>query len=201
MRTTCWNCRGLDIDLTVRRLKEISRRYLSDIICLSETKQQDDYVRDIACDLGFPFSVTVPPIGLSGGLVVLWKHSVDVSVLFQSSNLVDCLVKYNETSFYFSFVYGPPNPSFRNDLWERLERIGINRRRKAWMILGDFNELLGNHEKEGGRQRPKASFQDFRRMIRNYDFTDLKSTGNRFFWAGKRGDHFVSCCLDRTMVT
>ena len=126
MRTTCWNCRGLGIDLTVRRLKEITHCYLSDIICLSETKQQDDRVRDVACELGFPFYVTVQPVGLSGGLVVLWKHSLEVSVLFQSPNLVDCLVKSNETSFYFSFVYGPPNPSFINDLWERLERIGIN---------------------------------------------------------------------------
>ena len=200
MRTTFWNCRGLGIDLTVRRLKEISRRYLPDIICLSETKKQNDYIRDIACNLGFPFYVTVPPIGLSGGLVIFWKYSVEVSVLFQSSNLVHCLMKSNESSFYFSFVYGPPNPSFRNDLWERIERIGITRKNLPWIMMGDFNELLGNNEKRGGRIRPEASFQDFRRMVRTCDFTDLKIIGDRFSWAGRRGDHFVTCCLDRTMA-
>lgn len=82
MRTTCWNCRGLGIDLTVRRLKEINRKYLSDIICLSETKQQDDYIRDKACELCFSNYVTVPPNGLCGGLVFLWKQDVDVAISF-----------------------------------------------------------------------------------------------------------------------
>ncbi|CAN6897163.1 unnamed protein product, partial [Brassica oleracea] len=45
-RIACWNCRGLGVDSTVRRLNEINRMYLPDILCLSETKQQDDYVRD-----------------------------------------------------------------------------------------------------------------------------------------------------------
>lgn len=174
MRTICWNCQGLGNDLTVRCLKEINRKYLPDIIGLAETKQQDSYIREKACELDFPNYVTVPPIGLSGGLVVLWKKSVDVSVLYHSPNLVDCYVKSNEASFHLSFVYGHPHPSFRNDLWERIERLGINRRNIPWLILGDFNDLLGNHEKIGGRIRPEISFQDFKRMVRQCEFTDLQ---------------------------
>ena len=37
-------------------------------------------------------------------------------------------------------------------------------------------------------------------MVRCCNFTDLKFTGNRFSWAGQRGDHYVTCCLDRTMA-
>lgn len=134
--------------MTVRRLKEINSKYLSDIICLSETKQQDDYIRDKGCELGFRNYVTVPPSDLSGGLVVFWKESVNMSIYFQSPNLVDGYVMSNGMGFYFSFVYGHPNPSHRNELWERLERLSTNRRGHPLFILGDFNELLNYNEKE-----------------------------------------------------
>ena len=37
-------------------------------------------------------------------------------------------------------------------------------------------------------------------MVRACNLTDLKSIGDRFSWAGRRGDHHVTCCLDRTMA-
>jgi len=117
----------------------------------------------------------VPSMGLSGGLVVLWKPSVHISVSFNSPNLVDCYVQSNEVGFNLSFVYGHPNPSHRNNLWERLERLAVNRNGQPWFILGDFNELLGNHEKIGGRIRPEASFRHLRQMVRTCDFTDLNN--------------------------
>ncbi|KAL0653987.1 hypothetical protein Bca4012_096678 [Brassica carinata] len=175
--------------------------YLPDIICLSETKQKDDYVRDVGAQLGFPFSSIVTPVGVGGGLVVYWKQSVQVSVLSQSCNLIDCKVISNEVSFYLSFVYGHPNPAFRHHTWERLMRCGLTRRNEPWFTLGDFNEIVGNHEKIGGRIRPKASFQDFRDMRRTCGFQDLQTLGNKFSWIGQRGNHRVQCCLDRTMAT
>lgn len=80
------------------------------------------------------------------------------------------------------------------------ERLAVNRRNEAWMALGDFNEILGNHEKSGGRIRSEASFTEFRAMMRNCAFTDLPTVGNRFSWAGKRGNEVVQCCLDRVMA-
>ncbi|WZZ00931.1 hypothetical protein YC2023_073259 [Brassica napus] len=201
MRTLSWNCRGLGSDSTVRRLKEIDRKYLPDIICLSETKQPDDYVRDVGAQLGSVFSVLVPPVGIGGGLVIFFKHHVQLSVISSSANLIDCKVSCNENQFYLSFVYGHPNQAFRHYTWEQLMRIGINRKREPWFALGDFNEIVSNQEKIGGRVRPEASFHDFGSMMRTCGFTDLQSVGDRFSWAGQRGSHLVRCCLDRTMAT
>ena len=83
---------------------EINQKYHLDIICLSETNQQDDSIRDVAAQLDFLFYVSVPPIGLSGGLVIYWKSHVQLQVLFQSSNLLDCKVQINGNSFYSSFL-------------------------------------------------------------------------------------------------
>ena len=191
MRTACWNCRGLGNDSTVRRLKEINRKYLLDIICLSETKQQDDVIRDVGAQLDCLNYVSVPPIGLSGGLVLYWKAHVQLQILFQSANLIDCKVHCNGSWFYYSFVYGHPNPSMRHHTWEKLDWLAINRRNEAWMVLGDFNEILGNYKKDGGRVRSEASFSNFKTMMRHCDFTDLPTVGNRFSWAGKRGNDLV----------
>lgn len=191
MRTTAWNCRGLGIDSTVRRLKEIHRQYLPDIICLSETKQQDDHIRDIGSQLEIPNYFSVPHVVLSGGLVIYWKQHVQLSVLSSSPNLIDCTVLYNGSSFYLSFVYGHSVPSMRHQVWERLERLAFQRRNEAWFALLDFNELLGNHEKLGGRIRSEASFADFRTMVRHCDFTDVSTISNRFSCVSKRGDDVI----------
>lgn len=45
------NYQELGIDSIFRRLKQINKRYLPDIICLSETKKQNEYVR--AVGIGF----------------------------------------------------------------------------------------------------------------------------------------------------
>jgi len=81
MNTPCWNCQGLGIDLTVRHLKEIRRKYLPEILCLLETKQGDDKVRDVCVDLGYDRSSSVPPVGLSGGVAVFWNSNVSLSVV------------------------------------------------------------------------------------------------------------------------
>lgn len=62
-------------------------------------------MRDKGCELGFSSLVTVPPVGLSGGLVVFWKSSVNVSIYFQSPNFVDCYVKSNEVAWFLFVVY------------------------------------------------------------------------------------------------
>ena len=204
MRTACWNCRGLGNDSTVRRLKEINRKYLLDIICLSETKQQDDVIRDVGAQLDCLNYVSVPPIGLSGGLVLYWKAHVQLQILFQSANLIDCKVHCNGSWFYYSFVYGHPNQSMRHYTWEKLERLAITRRNEAWMVLGDFNEILGNHEKDGGAVRCPTSFISFNNMIRNSGLLEFLARGNTISWQGRRvkgkGAVTVRCRLDRPVV-
>lgn len=104
---------------------------------------------DVGAQLRFVSSVIVPPIGVGGGLVVLFKQYVQLSVFSQSAHPIDCNVGFNGLPFNFSFVYGHPNPSLRHHTWEKLVHLSLTRRQQPWFILGNFNEILGNHDKDG----------------------------------------------------
>lgn len=66
-----WNCQDIENDLTVHRLKEICLCISPNIMFLMETKNSDDFVFHALEGLGFINRFSVPPEGLSGGLVLL----------------------------------------------------------------------------------------------------------------------------------
>ncbi|CAA7047598.1 unnamed protein product [Microthlaspi erraticum] len=164
-----------------------------------ETKQSDDYVRDVGVQLGYDQMKIVSPQGLSGGLVVFWKNFVSVSCISFDSRLIDIHVEYKAFQFYLSCVYGHPIPSQRNHLWEKLQRIAVHRL-GPWMMCGDFNEILSNAEKKGGRIRSESSFRNFRLMMETCDMQDIRSKGNPFNWVGNTRSGIVECCLDRVLA-
>ncbi|XP_010451797.1 PREDICTED: uncharacterized protein LOC104733977 [Camelina sativa] len=119
----------------------------------------------------------VDPVGLSGGLALFWKDSYQVEVLVADSRIVDTKVTKGSISFYITYVYGDPVRHLRPQVWERLTRIGIQRD-EAWMLTGDFNEIMDNSEKLGGPRRPESSFYPFRTMARNCRVKETPSYGS-----------------------
>lgn len=49
-------------------------------------------------------------------------------------------------------------------------------------MKGDFNDITGHEEKEGGRRRADSSFVDFRRFIADMEMGSIKFRGNNFTW-------------------
>lgn len=64
----------------------------------------------------------------------------------------------------------------------------------SWLILGDFNELLNNEEKRGGRIRPEAQMEQFRLAVDHCNLKDLKFSRSPFIWCNRRGsDQNIPC--------
>ena len=175
---------------------EIRKKYFPELLFLMETMHSRNVLVDIQVWLGYNRVYTVNPVGRSGGLAVFWKNSVDVEVLSADKNLVDIDVQLGEENFFVSCIYGGPNEGKRQWVWEKVSRIGIQRR-GPWCMLGDFNAICGNHEKIGGPSRSDATFDSFNNMSKACKMKEPASLGDLFTWEGHRGDHWVRCKLDR----
>jgi hypothetical protein len=53
---------------------------------------------------------------------------------------------------------------------------------KPWLCVGDFNEILFTHEKEGGRDRHQSCMDQFREALEFCDLSDLGFEGDIFTW-------------------
>lgn len=112
-----------------------------------ETKQCLNFMEKFRLHFGYDYLVTVDPIGCSGGLALFFHKEFNVSVLYESKRLIDIEATFKGKIINFTFVYGDPIPKNREQVWERITRVSIARS-SPWFLIGDFNELTGNHEKE-----------------------------------------------------
>jgi hypothetical protein len=68
--------------------------------------------------------------------------------------------------------------------------------------MGDFNEILFQHEKVGGAPKPQAQMDRFREAIEFCELTDLGFMGDIFTWRNHshRHDRYVKERLDRALA-
>lgn len=69
------------------------------------------------------------------------------------------------------------------------------------MIAGDFNAILSNEEKSGGRDKEEWELRDFRSFIDDNDLIDVGYVGYPFTWNNKRsGRANIRMRLDRVVA-
>ncbi|TXG57139.1 hypothetical protein EZV62_018452 [Acer yangbiense] len=97
--------------------------------------------------------------GCSGGLMLMWKKEMKVTVLSFSVGHIDVRIQMDDGFMWrFSGMYGDPSPGKRVRSWELLRRLR-EVDRLPWICGGDFNELLCMNEKVRG---PKFTWNNKR---------------------------------------
>ena len=203
MRILSWNCRGAGSKWTISYLREIWHKHKPDFLFLSETKQDQEFMQDFQAHFGYDNLVTVDPIGRSGGLALYYNNEFEVTISYTSNRMIDVEAVALGRRVYITFVYGDPVQELREHIWERLTRFGLARS-EPWFVIGDLNEITGNHEKDGGAMRNPDSFVPFNTMIRNSGLLEFPARGNKLSWQGRRGKGvgavMVRCRLDRALA-
>ena len=203
MKILSWNCRGLGSHWTKSYLREIWHKNKPDFLFLSETKQDFGLVQGFQFHFGYDNLATMDPIGRSGGLALYYNNEFQVKILYSSNRMIDVEAVVKGKQVFLTFVYGEPDQKLREQVWERLTRYGLSRS-DPWFIIGDLNEIIGNHEKDGGSLRCATSFIPFNNMIRNSGLLEFPARDNKLSWQGRRGKGkgavMVRCRLDRALA-
>lgn len=97
---------------------------------------------------------------------------------------------------WFIGIYASCEDQVRKNQW----KVVKDRSRlwgEKWIIMGDFNDIVSNEEKWGGRTREDWSFKDFKQFIEDNQLIDLGFEGNPWTWRNKWESGEIKQRLDR----
>jgi hypothetical protein len=152
---------------------------------LSET-HLDDYPADcLRRKLQMDFKIVNPSNGRSGGVMLLWKREVNIQQIFSAPNYIDVrVIEGPGREWRFTGMYGEPRWQDKYKTWDKLRELH-GQFQLPWVVLGDLNEIMFSHEKDGGNPRPAIYMQAFRDALSGCNLEDLGFIGDPFTW--KRG--------------
>ncbi|MFQ6641505.1 hypothetical protein Gotur_015235 [Gossypium turneri] len=96
------------------------------------------------------------------------------------------------------FIGALEEAQMADDIIELLAKLSISEE-EATRVGGDFNAILHDGEKEGGRRKPRAIMDDFRELIED---VDIKTKNGWYTWANNReGTNMIKERFDRFLVS
>ena len=105
-----------------------------------------------------------------GRIWVLWRDSIVMTPVYKTDQMITCSVGIRgEEEFYCTFVYASNQSEERKVSWGDLchHHKSPSFKNKAWMIFGDFNEILEGEESSGFTDfgRVPGGMRDFQRVV------------------------------------
>lgn len=134
--------------------------------------------------LGFDKSIIFDSDGQSGGLLMLWRNNVKIIEKGVTKNYIDVVIE-DDFTWRLTGIYGEPSWGQKHITWEALRTLH-GQMSLPWLVLGDFNEILFNYEKEGGRPRSQLAMQAFHDALNDCELEDMGYVGDLFTW--RRGN-------------
>ncbi|XP_031126982.1 uncharacterized protein LOC116029213 [Ipomoea triloba] len=186
---------------TVREVLGLVSSKQPEVVFLMETKVGKRHVERLRVRLGFEGAFCVEPVGLSGGLAMLWRCNNVVTLLNYSNNHIDLVVAVPGTpEWRITGFYGYSERSRRHEAWELLLTLK-GRSTLPWVVMGDFNDLVSQSEKRGLHPHPENLLQGFCETLAECGLLQVHTVGYPFTWERGRGTReWVEERLDRVVA-
>lgn len=185
---------------TVRALNDVLNSHHPLILGLAETKKRKEDWDYLRVTLGYSNCFAVGREGLSGGLAVLLKDNVDLSIKSFSKYHIDSIIE-GPQAFRLTIIYGDSNANLRYKSWEILRQLN-NGNEEPWLVIGDFNEVMYSWEAKGLRARNQLGMRQFREVLDFNQLKDLGFQGATFTYSNRiRNDMESKSRIDRAVAT
>jgi hypothetical protein len=202
MNILSWNCQGLGNPKAVRALHNMVKMKGPKVLFLLETKLDSGRMEGVRIKLGYDNVFSVPSLGRSGGLALLWKNEAEIIIQNYSQHHIDAHVDSQQTKCWrLTGFYGRPEQHRRKESWALLKHLSTLDS-APWLCIGDFNELLALHEKRGGNMRSLRQILEFQKAVNAGNLVDLGYRGASYTWNNNRDDAAnIQGRLDRALAT
>uniref|UniRef100_A0A2N9HFR8 Reverse transcriptase domain-containing protein n=1 Tax=Fagus sylvatica TaxID=28930 RepID=A0A2N9HFR8_FAGSY len=148
-----------------------------------------------------PPGSSVPCLGRSGGLALLWNDPAQVTIQNFSQNHIDSHVQLVDGARWrFTGFYGHPEGHRKWESWVLMDKLH-SLDNAPWLCMGDFNEILSLSERSGEFLGSTRRMQDFCAVVNRCGLIDLGFRGIPFTWENRSdGEALIQKRLDRALA-
>ncbi|KAK9941651.1 hypothetical protein M0R45_007351 [Rubus argutus] len=196
MKILYWNARGLANEGTKRAFCNMVRLNKPLIVCISEP-----FVQISSIPVAFWRSLGLCPFvtnnrgSINPNLWLLCHVDVKPQTLSCTEQQITISCSIEGVIVVLTTVYAKTTVVGRRLLWDDLATIHSSFINGPWFVFGDFNCVLGAHEKRGGSAPNATSCYDFQRMCTACNLLDLETKGLSYTWTNRR----TNVRLDRAL--
>jgi len=188
MNILYWNIRGIGNNDSRLALADLCRLHNPSLVFIAEPMVEYDSVpawfwRNIHVS-NYCLNNRAP---LIPNLWAAWGSDCVYTVIFVSSQCLVLEYICRDTKLYIAGIYASTSYLQRRTLWADLTRLQ-NSLMGPWIFMGDFNAILGAHEKRGRRLPPSLSCNDFTSWTNANLLLHLNTNGVQFTWNNGRLD-------------
>jgi hypothetical protein len=132
----------------------------------------------------------------------LWNDEIKLDILPYWQYHLDLVITEGDNDpWRLTCVYGDAQVSERHKTWDMLKFMKSSSS-LPWMCIGDFNEVLHQHEHEGMLERSVGQIEGFREALDVCELVDLGYEGNKWTFEKRVvGGSFCRVRLDRALAT
>lgn len=198
MNVLYWNIRGIGNDASQNMLRQHCFSSRPSWVSIAEPKVP---FNSIASSYWNSLGLRLVGLHSASRLPNIWvleNASLAPSMMiFSSPQMVVIQVVSLQLTYLIAFIHADTDHIIRRTLWDDIFSLPAI----PLLLVGDFNSVLGAHERSSGSPRP-MEVQEFSAFINSGSFIEPACSGNYFTWSNKRFTNgYLETRIDRVLAS